>query len=125
MKHRFSHQREIVYKMLKENKGHLSAEEIHKLVLKEEPHMSLGTVYRNLSVLEEMGDIRKLMVDDKALYEGETDPHHHLICNKCGSVENVYKPAHLKCVSCLSWVKNFTVEEAYMNAHGVCEKCNK
>lgn len=125
MKHRFSHQREIVYKILKKNEGHLSAEEIHKFVLKEEPRISLGTVYRNLGVLEEMGEIRKLIVEDKVLYEGETEPHHHLICKNCGSVENVYKPAYIKCVSCLSWVKNFHVEEVYINAYGICDKCKK
>ena len=125
MKYRYSRQREVVYKFLKNNEGHYSAEEIHKTILKKEPHISVGTVYRNLSVLEETGKIRKLVVNEKALYEGETKPHHHLICKKCGSVQNVYKPAYLKCVRCLSLVKNFHVDEAYVTAYGLCNKCNK
>lgn len=125
MKHRFSHQRQIIKEVLEKNKGHFCAEELHKMIIKKEPHISLGTVYRNLSVLEETGEIRKLMVGDKALYEGEKTPHHHLVCKKCGKVENVYKPAHLKCVNCMSWVKNFQVEEAYVNAYGLCSKCKK
>ncbi|MBD3156517.1 hypothetical protein GF369_01685 [Candidatus Peregrinibacteria bacterium] len=125
MKHRFSHQRALIRKILTDYKGHLSAEEIYERVLKHEPSMSLGTVYRNLHVLEGMGEIRKLMVKEKALYEGERKPHHHIICTRCGMVKNVYKPAHLKCEKCLSWVHDFTVEEAFITAYGVCKQCKK
>lgn len=123
MKHRFSHQRALIKKILVDYDGHLSAEDVYEQVVQHEPNMSLGTVYRNLRVLEEMKEIRKLMVEDKALYEGEKEPHHHLICTRCGKVKNVYKPAHLKCEKCFSWVHDFTVEEAFITAYGVCKKC--
>ena len=126
MKHRFSVQRDLIYKELKKQGGHLTADEIHKLVKKVRPSVSFGTVYRNLGILENQCEIKKLMVSsDKAVYEAEMQPHHHLICKKCGSIVNVYKPANLKCVKCLSFMKDFKIDDAYINAFGECDKCHK
>lgn len=123
MKYRYSKQRDLIYKVLKESKKHLTAEELHKLVKKQDRNIGLGTVYRNLGILADQGMIQKLTLTDKALYEADDRPHHHLICKYCGSIKNVYSPANFKCVTCLSFVRDFTVDEAYINAYGRCSKC--
>ena len=123
MKYRHSPQRDLIYKKLKESKKHLTAEEIHKLVKRADPQIGLGTVYRNLGILADQGMVQKLTLTDKALYEADDRPHHHLICKYCGSIKNVYAPANFKCVKCLEFVRDFTVDQAYINAYGRCSKC--
>lgn len=123
MKYRYSKQRDLIYQELKESKKHLTAEEIHKLVKKKDKNIGLGTIYRNLGILADQGMIQKLTLADKALYEADDRPHHHLICKYCGSIKNVYSPASFKCVTCLSFVRDFKVDEAYINAYGRCSKC--
>ena len=126
MKHRYSFQRDLIYKTLKRTKEHLTAEELYAKVKKSHPSISFGTVYRNLGVLESEGKVRKLNVSsERAVFETEEKPHHHLICEKCGDIQNVYEPANIQCVKCLSWVKNFEIRQAYMNAYGICDSCKK
>ncbi len=120
-KYRYSAQRDKIYKKLKASGKHLSAEQIHKLV----PEMGLGTVYRNLGILADMGKVMKFTFGDQSVFEVDDREHHHLICKNCGKITNVYKPATFKCVNCLSFVKNFQVDEAYINAFGYCAKCSK
>jgi Fe2+ or Zn2+ uptake regulation protein len=123
MKYRYSKQRDLICQKLKESKKHLTAEEIHKLVKRKDPQIGLGTIYRNLGILADQGMVQKLTLTDKALYEADDRPHHHLICKHCGSIKNVYSPANLKCVKCLEFVRDFTVDQAYINAYGRCSKC--
>jgi len=121
MKYKYSAQRDKIYKKLKASKKHLTAEEIHKLV----PEMGLGTVYRNLGILADMGKVMKLTFKDQSVFEVDEHEHHHLVCKGCGKITNVYQPANFKCVSCLSFVKSFKVDKAYINAFGYCSKCSK
>lgn len=123
MKYRYSVQRDKIYQKLKESKKHLTAEQVHKLVKKSNPEIGLGTVYRNLGILADMGLVQKLTLTDKSLFEADERPHHHLICKKCGSIKNVYAPANFKCVQCLSFVRDFKVDHAFINAYGTCSKC--
>lgn len=127
MQQRYSFQRELILKELKKRpNSHLTADEIYKIVKKKSSKISFGTVYRNLGVLEHNDKIKKVVISsERAVYEAEDKPHHHLICRKCGGIQNVFKPASFKCVSCLSWVKDFHIEDAYINAFGICAKCGK
>lgn len=126
MKYRYSFQRELVFKELNKANKHLTAEEIYKKVKRKSAKISFGTVYRNLSILEDEGKIKKLNVSSaRAVYEAEERPHHHLICKRCGDITNVYEPENLKCMGCFNWIKDFSVEEAYVNAYGICNKCKK
>ena len=58
-------QREAIMSFLKTRKDHPTADVIYQNIRKEHPNISLGTVYRNLSILAERGDILKLTYDDK------------------------------------------------------------
>ena len=58
-----------------------------------------SSVYRNLSVLEQAGVVRRVMAGDVARYEPAedlTEHHHHLICTVCGSVVDVTLPAAIE-----------------------------
>lgn len=82
---RSTSQRELVLEAVC-NGNHLSAREIFVLVSQKKP-MSFGTVYRNLIILEEEGEIVSIQTDPAFLrYDGDCNLHHHLYCKKCRKV---------------------------------------
>ena len=82
-----SRQRECIKEFLADRFDHPTAETIYLNVKKEFPNISLGTVYRNLSLLTNQGIIRKLSTGiGPDRFDGNTSPHYHVLCTECGSV---------------------------------------
>ncbi len=66
---------------------HPTADEIYNAIKKDFPNISLGTVYRNLSLLAELGVIQKISCGDASEhFDGNPNPHNHFICSDCYSV---------------------------------------
>jgi Fur family peroxide stress response transcriptional regulator len=87
MNRRETRQREAVLNALRNIGAHLTAIQIFEAVRKEIPDISKGTVYRNLQVLEEDGDITKLHLNGTlSRYEIKQKNHYHFRCEKCGRV---------------------------------------
>lgn len=87
---RNSRQREALLAELRSRKDHPSAEMLYDALKKEHPHMSLGTVYRNLALLCGLGEIKKIPCGDGSeRYDGFTQPHDHFVCRICGRVADV------------------------------------
>lgn len=85
-----SKQRDSIVAFLRTRKDHPTADTIYMNIKQEIPNISLGTVYRNLALLSDNGDILKLSCDGKTdRYDALTHPHYHLMCNKCGFVSDV------------------------------------
>ena len=83
-------QRQLIYNIITAAPEHRTAEEIYDLARAEMPSLARGTVYRNLGLLVQEGQIRKLeMPDAPARYDRERQPHPHLICQRCGRVEDL------------------------------------
>ncbi len=84
---KYSRQRELIKDFLLSRKDHPTADVIYMNVRKTFPNISLGTVYRNLQLLTELGEIKKLNVGDGVdHFDGDTSPHYHFICKECGRV---------------------------------------
>ena len=84
---RHSHQRDLIYNYLLGTKEHPSAEMIYDDLRNVEPNLSLGTVYRNLKLLEELGMVRKVTnVNNMERYDAFASDHIHFVCDKCGAV---------------------------------------
>ena len=87
---RFSKQRDCIMRVLSITTSHPTANWIYNKVREEIPNISLGTVYRNLSVLSGDGDILRLTVGDGTEhYDACTTPHYHLCCKNCGGVYDI------------------------------------
>lgn len=83
----YSRQREAIVSFLKTRKDHPTAEVVYQNVRLDYPKISLGTVYRNLTLLSERGDILRLeMGDGVDHFDATTLPHNHFICKDCGAV---------------------------------------
>ena len=84
---RHSRQRELIKSFLETKKDHPTADTVYRNVRNQNPRISLGTVYRNLTLLAEEGEIRRLNVGDGVdRFDGDVSPHYHFVCQKCGQV---------------------------------------
>lgn len=86
----FSRQREIIYNRVMNFPTHPTAEEVYTALKQDNPNLSLGTVYRNLNQLSEAGMLLKIPIADGSdRFDGRTDRHYHMICEKCSRVFDV------------------------------------
>ncbi len=82
-----SKQRMAILDFLKGTKAHPTADTVYSHLRTEIPNISLGTVYRNLSVLADSGEILRLnMGDGTDHFDYTTTPHYHFVCLECGEV---------------------------------------
>ncbi|MGP1360206.1 Fur family transcriptional regulator [Campylobacter sp.] len=69
---------------------HPTIDELYDEILKESPSVSLATVYKNLNTLKDEGLVVEVnIVNQKARYDIYEHPHIHVVCESCGSVEDV------------------------------------
>ena len=86
----YSRQREAIISCLANRKDHPTADMVFESVRQEFPKISLGTVYRNLTLLCETGDIMKVAtVKGFDRFDYTTKPHCHFICSECSQVTDV------------------------------------
>ena len=84
---KYSKQRESIKNFLVTRYDHPTAETVYLNIRREFPNISIGTVYRNLNLLAEIGEIQKLspgIGPDR--FDGNPAPHYHFICRHCGCV---------------------------------------
>ncbi|HBG5528652.1 TPA: transcriptional repressor, partial [Clostridioides difficile] len=84
---KFSKQRELILNEILNNPVHPTADYLYENLKKDNPNLSLGTVYRNLAQLTEHGFIRKVSIPGYPdRFDGRIDNHYHIICEVCGEV---------------------------------------
>lgn len=85
-----SRQREAIRSFLMTRKDHPTADVVYSAVRNEFPNISLGTVYRNLTLLADLGEIARLRPGDGIdHFDADTSPHLHFICTECGGVSDL------------------------------------
>ena len=83
-------QRALILDILQASRGHLTAEEIFVQARQTMPNIARGTVYRNLKLMEQSGEVGRLeMSDGPDLYDRTPTPHVHLLCDGCGTLSDV------------------------------------
>ena len=84
---RMTRQRRVILEELRKVNTHPSADEIYEMVRKRLPRISLGTVYRNLEILSESGDIQKLEPGcSLKRFDGNVFEHSHIRCICCDRI---------------------------------------
>ena len=82
-----SKQRDLIKEFLMTRKDHPTADAVYMNVRQQSPNISLGTVYRNLTLLADIGEIARLRLGDGVdHFDADTSPHYHFVCTDCGSV---------------------------------------
>lgn len=122
-------QRRAVLDVVIDNEGkHLSTEEIYDIVKKGCPEIGLATVYRTLQLLEKMGVICRMNFDDgcnryELVHKDEDHQHHHLVCLKCGSVEEVEGDLLDDLERKIEDKYDFNITNHSVKFFGYCSKC--
>ncbi|MCK8817925.1 transcriptional repressor [Natroniella sulfidigena] len=89
-KRRMTKQRKKILEVLRSTTSHPTADWIYEQVKKEIPNISLGTIYRNLNVLREMGELMELNYGSSySRFDGNPENHYHFSCLDCGKVMDV------------------------------------
>ena len=123
-KMRYSKQRERIYEYLCSSMDHPSAEQIYLDLRKEMPNLSLGTVYRNLKVLVELGQIKT--IDSKEgieHYDANCCNHIHFICENCGTIYDVMNINYELLEKSLNLNEEFKLNKINLSMYGICNKC--
>ena len=117
-----SKQRDAILANLQSRYDHPNAEMIFASIREEIPNISLGTVYRNLALLVEMGEILKVGPSDdgKERYDGHTHPHSHFFCEACGEI---YDIGEIFDTRNLEETLHIRIREASTTLKGVCRSC--
>lgn len=83
-------QRLLILETVRELQCHATADEVYEKIVQKYPQISKGTVYRNLNLLSDMGEIRKLeMPNGAARFDHICQKHYHARCVKCGQIFDV------------------------------------
>ena len=87
MKRRNTIQRNLVLEAIRTMKSHVTAEEVFEFIRKKHPHIGKGTIYRNLGILAEEGEIRRVEIPDGPdRFDFTLKDHYHVRCIRCGEV---------------------------------------
>lgn len=120
---RMTKQRRIILDELRKLTSHPTADELYEVVRQRLPRISLGTVYRNLDVLSENGEVLKLeSAGSQKRFDGDTSQHCHVRCVSCGRVGDVLEQLPEPDVSGVS-APGFTITHGVSEFYGVCEAC--
>ena len=120
----YSRQRESIKEYLVSTKEHPTADVIYQHVREEYPKISLGTVYRNLTLLVDLGEVRKISTGDGTEhYDGDTSAHSHYYCRCCHRVMDVEVTPSVEQILAASSSGVGTVEHASLLFTGICKDC--
>lgn len=114
--------------LLKKGCEHLKCEDIYALVHDQMPSIGIATVYRTLPLLEKMGYLNRVLLDDGIVrYEvnnsEESHSHHHLICTRCGSLSEIKVDMLEDLEKQIRSTTGFLVMNHSVKFYGLCEKC--
>ena len=121
---KYSRQREAILNFLMTRKDHPTADVIYDNIRKAQPNISLGTVYRNLSLLAEIGEIQRLTTGDgKDHFDGNAMPHDHFVCRMCNSVIDVNGSVDYKLDKAANKIFDGEIEGHTTIYYGKCRNC--
>jgi len=121
-----THQRQVLYEVMKTMHGHPSPEEVYARVKKKVPAISLATVYKNIHLFVESGVFRKMSMHHGSVrVEMNEHAHHHLVCSKCKAISDIDERELGLAGKRGRLPGGFLVERYAVDVIGVCASCQK
>lgn len=123
---KFSKQREMILNQVRMFPIHPTADQVYTALKADNPNLSLGTVYRNLNLLSEMGELLKIRIADGSdRFDGRTDRHYHMVCDKCSRVFDVELSELDGLNDAISQKYGHKLTMVTLNLNGVCCECEQ
>ena len=124
-KQRNSRQRQLIFDTVMEHCDHPTADDIYLEVRAKDEKISRGTVYRNLGLLSEDGQITNVKVPAADRYDYRADRHYHLFCTGCGRVFDAPLSYHEEYDVLVAQDTGFQISRHRMIFEGLCPDCAK
>ena len=119
-------QRALVFETVNKLQNHATADEIYDAIISGHPNISRATVYRNLNLLSEMGEIRKLEIPGGPdRFDHCVDNHCHVKCEKCGRLFDVDMDYISGLESNIRDTRGFDFTGYDIIFRGICPDCKK
>ncbi len=114
-------QRRAIYAAIQASPRHMTAEEICDAARTALPGVSRATVYRNLSLMERDGQVRRVkMADAPDRFDRTLSPHEHVFCPQCGALEDLALPW---LTGEIEQALGRTVAGVSLNVNALCSVC--
>jgi len=123
---RVTSQRVVIHRALQELGRHASAEQLLEMVRERLPGISLPTVYATLELFEELGMARRVTSGrpgGPVLYDPRVDPHHHLVCRRCGRLEDLEAPLDASEAIMAARRQGWAPDGSELVVTGLCSRC--
>jgi Fe2+ or Zn2+ uptake regulation protein len=121
---RVTPQRVVIHRALRELDRHVTAEDVLELASERLPNVSLPTVYATLELFEQLGIVHRVAAGPGAvLYDPRGDEHHHLVCRRCGAVEDVDAVVDVTGLQRAARRSGFAGDRAEVVLSGLCGRC--
>jgi Fur family transcriptional regulator, stress-responsive regulator len=121
---RATSQRVVMHRLLRDHNRHLSAEELLSEASDRLPGVSLPTVYATLELFQQLGIVRRVNGGGGTLlWDTRTDVHHHMICSRCGRIEDMDTPLDLERARRSAAGAGFHPDRAEVVVSGLCAAC--
>jgi len=104
-----------------QTKGHASIEEIYTSIKEIFPTISLATIYKNITAMQEENIISEITLFEKSKFEIKKAPHAHFICKKCGLVKDIPLEELIKD----EVDKKYPNSQKELYIYGICKECKK
>jgi Fur family peroxide stress response transcriptional regulator len=125
IKIRQSKQRNSILELLRSTDSHPTADWLYHKLKKIFPLLSLGTVYRNLSMLIDQGYVKKIHFGSTYdRFEANVNPHYHLICESCGKIQDFKMPIYDELNERAKQLTPFKIQHHKLDFFGLCENCS-
>ncbi len=126
VKRNYSSKRNAIYQAVCSTDTHPSARWVYDTLKPDIPDLSLGTVYRNIALFKQEGKVQVICnVNGEERIDGNTSPHPHFVCNKCGKVYDIGNQQTSSDLTRELLESGFTVESQLIMYYGICPECSE
>lgn len=120
---RNTHQRELVLNAVKSLHNHPNANQVFEYVHERDPKVSMGTVYRNLNLLVENGEILSVQAPGGNHYDFRTDDHSHVVCSNCGCMADAIMDYDSSLDEIAQRESGYQISGHFVVFEGLCPDC--
>lgn len=123
---KYSRQREAIKEFLNSRCDHPTADTVYENIREVYPNISLGTVYRNLSLLVSIGEVMKITAPNGPdRFDARTNPHNHFICKNCHSVIDLEMEETNDLLKLAAERFDGQIDSHTTHFFGLCKNCTK
>ena len=122
---RITSHRLALLRLLAVSEGHPNATQLYEQLRQQFPTISLATIYKTLTLLKEAGQVFEIDLHIDSHYDGNKPyPHPHLICTRCGSIQDGDDVPILNLIDQeIHRTYNFQVAQSQLVFYGICQNC--